>query len=115
MAPTSPHPSIHLPELPRRHPGLLPEGRYEVADIMVACQVADALYLQVGLADEQFFCLIDPEAGDIAADGITGEALEEACQVLGRDMDPGSQVIDIEIFGIFCFDFFDHGFHILLE
>ena len=96
---------VILPELLRCCAGLPAEYGDKVADIMKPTHVADALYLQVGIPDQQLFCPVDPEPDDIVLYGVSGETPVQPGQVLRRNVDLMGQAVLVGYGRRICFDF----------
>ena len=88
--------AVQLPELLRRCPGLLAENRDKVADIAVAAEGCDAVERSVGTADEKLLGAADAQNADVRADRAADKTLEQACQILRRDMELFREIIHIE-------------------
>ena len=97
--------AVQLPELLRRCPGLLAENRDKVADIAVAAEGGDAVERSVGTADEKLLGAADAQNADVRADRAADKTLEQACQILRRDMELFREIIHIERVGKMTFDF----------
>ena len=91
--------AVQLPELLRRCPGLLAENRDKVADIAVAAEGGDAVERSVGTADEKLLGAADAQNADVRADRAADKTLEQACQILRRDMELFREIIHIERVG----------------
>ena len=77
----------------------------KVADIAVAAEGCDAVERSVGTADEKLLGAADAQNADVRADRAADKTLEQACQILRRDMELFREIIHIERVGKMTFDF----------
>ena len=97
--------AIQFPKLLRCRSRLLAEDRDEVADIAVAAEIGDAVERSVGSADEEFFGAADAQNRNVRADGAADKTLEQAGQILRRNVELLGEIIDIKRVRKMTFDF----------